>query len=104
MSSTILKVVLYCEVKIILYYAKPNVVPTLFHYHFILKFSYPLVLLFGPRPFDELWIENLLPPVLTLHICTILVCQRARTFVTIFVQWEVMNNMHVNHKTLLVLI
>lgn len=42
--------------------------------------THPLVLLFGPRPFDELRVENLLPPVLALHICAILAGQSTKRF------------------------
>lgn len=42
--------------------------------------THPLVLLFGPRPFDELRVENLLPPVLALHICAILAGRSTKRF------------------------
>lgn len=42
------------------------------------RHTHPLVLLFGPRSFDELRVENLLPPVLALHICAILAGQSTK--------------------------
>lgn len=42
------------------------------------RHTHPLVLLFGPRSFDELGVENLLPPVLALHICAILAGQSTK--------------------------